>query len=220
MSSENTHWLPELFKNRWVKIPIIIIAISLAILIMYLVGKSLLGYNVSFWGVQTNPEKPKVDTIVSQIFKHDTVYYPVVSERIVKKEENKTKKFLNDTSIRTIQQHGKNNLAIGGNNSGDVRVGDTYNKPPQRHLEPDDLPRIVEQLPSKIYKIKVLSNGSIEGNVFRDELLNGLYRLGYNNLVSGTVGMNINFFGTGRMTIRKGSFLKENWIEVLVNPQE
>ena len=125
-----------------------------------------------------------------------------------------------NASSRKISQEGKNNLYIEGDNKGDVRVGDVYQKPPQRHVLPEDLGKIYKYIPDKNTKIKVISNGSVEGNIFRDEILQELSKNGYNNLKQVVVGMNMNYFDTEKLTVRNGRYNNDTWVEIIVNPQE
>jgi hypothetical protein len=124
------------------------------------------------------------------------------------------------SSSRKISQEGKNNLYIEGDNKGDIRVGDTYQKPPQRHVTTEDLERICKYAPDKNKKIKVVSNGSIESNTFRDEILQILSLNGYNILTQSVVGQSLNYFRQERLTITDGRYGNETWIEIIVNPQE
>lgn len=127
---------------------------------------------------------------------------------------------IHHSSSRKISQEGKNNLYIEGDNKGDIRVGDTYQKPPQRHVTNEDLERIYKYAPDKNKRIKVVSNGSIESNTFRDEILQMLSLNGYNILTQSVVGQSMNYFRQERLTITDGRYGNETWIEIIVNPQE
>jgi hypothetical protein len=100
-----------------------------------------------------------------------------------------------------------------------------YNRPPQRTVTKEDISRITELASSKEQRIKVYSNGSIEGNRFRDEIFNQLRSNGYFALTLGTTGMSENIWKDERLTVeKKEGFLPGGIrgivIEVFVNPQE
>lgn len=71
-TDQKTHWLPETLKDKQVKFLFKVILTALTLLILFLVIKSLCGYNVNWFGLETNPKTIiKTDTV--PIIKHDTV---------------------------------------------------------------------------------------------------------------------------------------------------
>jgi hypothetical protein len=133
--------------------------------------------------------------------------------------EDNFKRYIS-VDVVQINQNGKNNVYLNGDNSGDIKVGDTYNRPLQRHLEPIDLQKIFEKVKSKSTKIKVTSNGSLEGEQFKNEIMIELKKSGYKNIVDKVVPFSQKFFNNERLTIRPDRYQNDEWIEVIINPQE
>ncbi|HLG27356.1 MAG TPA: hypothetical protein VI423_06180 [Paenisporosarcina sp.] len=94
----------------------------------------------------------------------------------------------------------------------------TPSTPYQRHVTDEDIQKIIANATSKEDLIKVVSDGSLESNQFRDEILAKLHEIGYRNLKMAVVSGGINIFRKERLTVRPGKYQNEKWIEVLANP--
>lgn len=202
---------------------------------LFLIASVVLGVGYNYYSnkLKDLKEKTQIASIDSAAFKFRIV--DDTTKKTVKQESKEGKQIqLKDGLVQEkkiydnpkkakieITQNGKNNLVVQGDNKGNINVGDTYNsKPPQRHVEDQDLKKILEKAVSKDTIIKVSSNGSTESDKFRNEILNALSKMGYKKLTTVSVGMSQNYFGEGRLTIRPAQYGKETWIEVIVNPQE
>lgn len=149
------NWITQLFANKWIKVPVIIIIMSIAVLVLYLVGRSLLGYNVKIFGLETNP---KVDTVrVNPILpaqqksgNKDTSTLKVRTEGPSLNIKQKNSSGKNESNINT----GTNNGIIGGEgNKNHIVAGDNYGINgdvtgiKQRHITQEKLNEIMSKIP-------------------------------------------------------------------------
>jgi len=202
MATTNKHWFPELLKDKYVKLVFKILLTAIAIFILFFIGRSMLGYNVKFFGIDTNPEKPKNDTIrevryvevpkikdspiVLQPTKKLAASYPVVIKTVSKDSMPKVQSTVT----------GDNNKTVVGNNSGIVGDVTINNGSPQRHLTEGYAKMIIKRLEDTLKANNLGKNvlirfgstmGSDESLVFTNEVANFLYDKGYTN-ISNNVG--------------------------------
>lgn len=171
----------------------------------------------------------RADTTIN---KQDTFFKVTNKEK--QKETKKEIKILNpqraeekNTNNQKPNIEGKNIFKGGTGNTyrDQIHVGDVYNKPARRTVTDEDISRIINLASSKDELIKVYSNGSIEGNKFRDEIVEGLRNKGHFVLTLGQIGMSENTWNEERLSVKKkDGFVSRGergvYIEVLVNPQE
>lgn len=199
MPTANKHWVSDLWKNKYVKIPIIISLWALLLLVLFIVGKVLFGFNVNLFGVETNPPKKK-DTVtitnyVEVPIKKDSPTL-ILPDRNIKSKPivvvNNVLPSKKDT-MQKVQSTvtGDNNKTVVGNNSGIVGDVTINNGSPQRHLTEQYANMIIKRLEDTLKANNLSSNvliefgstmGSDESLVFTNEVANFLFSKGYTNI--------------------------------------
>ena len=125
-TSTSTHWISDLFKNKFVKIPFIIIIYALALFSVFLFFKAILGYPVKVFGFEVNTTEKKPDTVYientsnksaeSTIVKKEipktSVATPIVREKLIVKnaDKNASKYNIENPTFNAPTQIGDNNV--------------------------------------------------------------------------------------------------------------
>jgi len=182
--NQNSHWLPEILRSRWVKIPFIIIVFCIATFAIYLCVRALSGYPVTILGNQVNQPIPKTDTVI----KIKEVVVPVDTSSVKKelpKQDSKRSYQLkkpgspkDTTSKTTVNAKNYNS----GTNSG--HIGDNYYEPQLTDdakiyltTEIDKIKNVTKTSPTCFNIIlSTLTNGANVGSQIKDFLESKGYR--------------------------------------------
>lgn len=207
MPTANKHWASDLWKNKFVKIPVIISFWALMGLILLIVIKATFGYHVNIFGLELNKPTPKTDTItiVKNVEAPKTNDSPIITPNDKKNSTNlpilirtnTVPKAKGDTGTKVQSTvTGDNNKTVVGNNSGIVGDVTVNNGMPQRRLTREYANMVYKRLMdtlrvnslSKTIRIRFGSTmGSDESFQFSNEVANFLNANGFTN-ISDTIG--------------------------------
>lgn len=174
MAVKSDHWVSDLWKNKWVKVPVIITLMALAVFAVLILGKAIFGYPVKLAGFEINqPETLKTETV----FIHDTtVVAPKISEptapvkstvkKVIPKEKQVSLPKKDTQAVAKIEGKNINTGTVIGNvgDNGVVNIGD-----PQRKLNDDRKNKILEIMHEQakinnVDTIKCITIASVMGN--------------------------------------------------------
>ncbi len=187
-----------MLEDKFVKGVFKIIITAIAIFILFLITKSLLGYNVKIFGIETNPGILKSDTIKEFIYtntpkindkkalnlKQSKHAFPL-NEVNSKKEKNDTLPKVQSSVI------GNNNKTVVGNNNGIIGDITINNGSQQRYMTHDYGNMLLKRLQDTLKAHNLNNNvriqfgytmGSDESRSFTNEVANFLYLQGYKNI--------------------------------------
>lgn len=140
MTTENNHWVSNLFNNKFVKIPVIVSVWVLALVIIYLGGKILFGYNVKVGSFESNPDKVQPETVIVKSPQYiDTLFankktspetskppVVVIKSNEIQEKPSVSKKDTIFSNQTTINGGGDNHVITGNGNkvgvNGDLNV--------------------------------------------------------------------------------------------------
>lgn len=229
MATSSKHWFSELLKDRFVKTVFKIIISLIAFFLFFIVTRAVLGYNVNFFGIETNPDnkKSKEPEVVSKPTTPALVDTPV-TKTIIKEQP----KFVISTSERkktdikkpvTIVQNidsGGSGVQNNGNNNGQQAGRDINNIGiiPRKITEADLLPYI-NQLPDKTISVRFVSYGfaDAEINSVKNQIITIMKKHGFINIEN---TFHIKIGTEPPKSIIPAFFQKENILEFHIPPAE
>lgn len=185
MPTANKHWFSDLWKNKFVKVPVIIIIWAILGLVLFLVGKIIFGYNVKIGSFESNPHKPDTVRIIEKQItpaKQDSPISfvspkaPPVNVPVIIKQITPTRKDTTPTIVGKNINTGTNNGIIGDNA--------VINTPLQVHPDKSHVEGMAKYVKSKTDSIQLYYNlSSKRSQVFVEEFIEMLKSDGYIKVV-------------------------------------
>jgi hypothetical protein len=85
----STHWISDLFRNKYVKVPAIIIIYALTALVVFIFCQAVFGYPIKVFGFELNMSEKKTDTGYVENKNNNKI-----DPEIVKKDNSKKRQLL------------------------------------------------------------------------------------------------------------------------------
>lgn len=228
---QSPHWFSELLEDKFVKLVFKIILVILAVFLLFIVGKSMLGYHVKLFGIELNIPENKTDTaqISSRIdapVKIDTsrqrekiVYVPIKSLPNIKEEKQKSK-IDNTKGIDTGKIETKFNIQNPTFNA-PTQVGDNNIQNNEFGLHPrviteESFGILFEKYPNKntLLNVSFTTTADAEMVNVKYQIIKILQNKGYKR-----VSLKSNFIGLGE--VPANIYLREvndSTVEIMVSP--